>query len=75
MNIIYIAQWLFGGNSQILHYLYSDALAHRQKVFKPESIFKQTRVNIFLPQMASFLNYVTATLWASFAWRGSNVCF
>ena len=71
MNGIYIANWLFGGNSEIY-----TALAHRQKLFKPESIFKQTRVNIlYRKNMASFLNYVTATLWAPFAWRASNVCF
>ena len=70
MNIIYIVQWLFGGNSEIVHY--SDVFARRQKLFKPESIFKQTRVNIFYREnMTSFLKYVTATLRALFAWRGS----
>ena len=47
MNIIFIAQWLFGGNSEILHC--SDVFAHRMKLCKPENIFKQTRV-IFLLQ-------------------------
>ena len=43
-------------------------------VFKPESTFKQTRVNVFTAKnMTSFLNYVTATLRALFAWRGSNI--
>ena len=48
MNIIYIAQWLFGGNSEILGY--SDFFACRQKLFKSESFYKQTPVNIILPQ-------------------------
>ena len=47
MNIIFIAQWLFRGYSEILHC--SDAFARRQKFCKPESIFKQARVN-FLPR-------------------------
>ena len=29
MNIIFMAHWLFGGNSEILHF--SDVFAHRQK--------------------------------------------
>ena len=45
MNIIFIAHWLFGGNSEILHC--SDAFARRQKLCKPVSIFKQTCVNFF----------------------------
>ena len=45
MNIIFIAKWLFGGNSEILHY--SNVFARRQKLFKPESICKQISVNIF----------------------------
>ena len=64
MNIIFIAKWLFGGNSESIHF--SDVFECLQKLFKPENIFKQTRINF------SFLNYVTATLRALFAWRGSN---
>ena len=45
MNIIFIAQWLFGGNSEILHC--SNVFARRQKLCKPENIFKQTCVNFF----------------------------
>ena len=42
---MYIAQWLFGGNSDILQN--SDVFAHRQKRCKQQSIFKQTRVDFF----------------------------
>ena len=71
MNIICIAQWLFGGNSGILHY--SDVFARRQTSFNQGSIiFKQTLVNIFYREnMTSFLNYVPATLRALFAWLDS----
>ena len=70
IKIISIAQWLSGGNSEILHG--SDVFARRQILCKPESIFKQTRVNFFYREnMTSFLNYVTAMLRALFAWRGS----
>ena len=48
MNIIFIAQWLFSGYSEILHC--SDVFEHRQKLCKPENIFKQTRVNFLLPR-------------------------
>ena len=48
MSIIFIAQRRFGGNSEILHC--SDVFAQYQTLCKPESIFKQTRVNFFLPQ-------------------------
>ena len=69
-NIIFIAQWLSGGNSEILHG--SDFFARRPKLCKPESIFKQTHVNfVYRENITSFLNYVTATLSALFAWRGS----
>ena len=46
MNIIFIAQWLFGGNSKILHC--SDVFARREKLYKPEKNFKQTQ--LFLPR-------------------------
>ena len=45
MNIIFIAQWLSGGNSEILHC--SNICTCPRKLCKPESIFKQTRVNFF----------------------------
>ena len=71
-NIIFIAQWLSGGNSEILRG--SDVFARCQKLCKKENSFKQTRVNFFFREnMTSFLNYVTATLRALFAWRGSNI--
>ena len=71
INIIFIAQWLSGGNSEILHG--SDVFACCQKLCKEENSFQQTRVNFFYREnMTSFLNYVTATLRALFAWRGSN---
>ena len=54
MNITFIAQWLSGGNSEILHG--SDVFARRHKLYKPESIFKQTRVNFF-----------TAKIWRQFS--------
>ena len=60
MNLLFIAQWLFGGNSETLHC--SDVLAHCQILWRPQSIFKQTHVNFFYcKNMTSFLNYVTAT--------------
>ena len=46
MNIICIAQWLFVGDSEILHF--SDIFARHQKLCKPESIFKQRHVIFFL---------------------------
>ena len=61
MHIIFIAQWLFGGNSEILHRC--DVFERRQKLCKPDSILKQTRVTVFYREnMTSFLNYATATL-------------
>ena len=70
-NIIFITQWLLGGNSESLNC--SDVFARRQKLFKLENIFAHTRVNFFYREnMTSFLNYVTTTLIALFAWRGSN---
>ena len=46
--------------------------ANRQKLFKPENIFMQTRVHFFYRKnMISFLIYVTATLKALFARLGS----
>ena len=72
MNIIFIAQWLLSGNSEILHC--SDVFEHCQKLRKPENVFKQTRVNFcYCANMRSFLNYITATLTTLFAWRGSHV--
>ena len=51
-----------------------DVFSRRQKLCKPESIFKQTCVNFFYRQnMTSFLNYITATLRALFGWHGSNI--
>ena len=47
MNIIFVAQWLLGGNSEIWNC--SDVYARRQKLCKPESIFRQT-CQLFLPQ-------------------------
>ena len=70
MNIICIAQWPYGANFEILPY--NGALARRHKHFKPERTFKQTRVDfVYRVNMTSYLNYVTATLRALFAWRGS----
>ena len=64
MKIIFIAQWLFGGSSEILHC--SDASACRKKFCKP--VFKQTGVNfLYCENMMSFLNYITATLRALFS--------
>ena len=46
--------------------------ASGQKLFKPENILEQTRVNFFYREnMTSFLNYTTTTLRALFAWHGS----
>ena len=59
MNIIFIEQWPFRGNSEI--WLCSDVFACRQKLCKPDSIFKQTRNNLFYREnMTSFS--ITATL-------------
>ena len=71
MNIICNTQWLFGANFEILDC--STNFTQRQKRFKQENTFKQTCVDFFyLENMTSFLNYVTATIRALFAWRGSN---
>ena len=48
MNIIFIAQWLFSGNSEILHC--SDVFERRQKLHKPENIFKANTCQLFLPR-------------------------
>ena len=72
MNTIFITQWLFCGNSEILHR--SDVFAHRQKLCKLESIYEQTRVNfLYCENMTSILNFVTATLRALFEWLGSCI--
>ena len=74
MNIICIAQWLFVGDSEILHF--SDIFARHQKLCKPESIFKQSYVNFFYYEnMTSFLNYVKTMLRALFAWHSSCINF
>ena len=66
MNIIFIAQWLFCGNSEILHF--SDFL-HAIRNFVGQKAFSSKRVNFFYREnVTSFLNYVTATL---FAWHSS----
>ena len=71
INIKFIAQWLAGGHSEILHR--SDVNARRQKLCKPENNFKQTRVYFFYRKIwRHFSKYVTTTLRALFAWRGSN---
>ena len=73
MNIICNAQWLYGANFEIIHR--SDAFSRCKNLFKHESTFKQARVDFFYREnMTSFLNYVTATLRALFAWRGSCHC-
>ena len=69
MNIICIIQWLFGGNSEILHY--SDVFVRRPKLFK----WGSTCQHFYREKMPSFLDYVTATLRALFAWRGSDVSY
>ena len=73
MNIIYIYRavtvWW-----QFWHFTLFWCFARRQKLFKQESNFKHTRVNIFYREnMTSFLNYVPDKLRALFAWRGSIV--
>ena len=56
----------------ILKFYIIAMFLHAVRNFKPESIFKQTRVNIFYREsMTSFVNYDTATLRALFVWRGS----
>ena len=78
MNITFIAKWLFGSNSEILHSSY--IIAHCQKLCKQESIFKQKHFQanacqIFLPRkydVISQLHHSYAK--ALFAWRGSYVC-
>ena len=54
INIIFIAQWLFGGNSEILHD--SDVVARHPKLWNPENFFKQIRVYLF-----------TAKIWRHFS--------
>ena len=61
INIIFIAQWLPGGNSEILPG--SDV----SELCKPESIFKKTRVN-FLPRKYDVISQLRhSTLRALFA--------
>ena len=48
INIIYNAQWLFGASLEILD-CFAD-FTRRQKLFKQENSFKQTRVEFFLPR-------------------------
>ena len=67
MNIVFIAQWLFVANFEILHC--SDVLARRQKLFRPESISCKQFFFTAKIIMASYFNYVIATLRALFAWR------
>ena len=55
MNILFIAQWLFGGNSEVLHC--PDGLTRRQKLFKQENNFKQTHV-IFLPRKYDVISHL-----------------
>ena len=60
VNIIFIAKWLFGGNSEILYC--SDNFARRQKLWKPENIFQQTRQyfyceNIYMYDVISWLRH------------------
>ena len=47
MNIIFIAQWLFGGNSKILHC--SDVFVRLEKLYKPEKNSSKN-MSIFLPR-------------------------
>ena len=69
---IYIEQRLFVANFEILHC--SNVFARRHNIFKPESIFKQTRQFFYRENTTSFINYVTATLRALIAWRGHMIC-
>ena len=48
INTICIAQWLSGGNSEILHGY--DVFARRQILCKPESIFQANTCQLFLPR-------------------------
>ena len=71
MNIIYIAQWLLGSNSEILHY--SDVFERREKLFNHNEFQTNTFQHFYRENMTSFLNYITATLRALFEWRGSKL--
>ena len=64
MNIIHvwIAQWLFGDNFEILHC--SDAFSTSKWTIK---LF-QASVDFILPRKFSFPNYVTSTLMGLFSW-------
>ena len=75
INIIFIAQWLSGVNSEILHR--SNVFAHCQKLclqtvrnFVNKKTFSSKHVSTLF---TAFLNYVTATLRALFVWRGSHI--
>ena len=70
MNNIFIAQWLFVGNSEILH---CSHVLHVTRNFVNQKTFSSKHVSTFLPQKYDgILNHVTATLRAFFAWRGLN---
>ena len=72
INIIFIAQWLFGGNSEILQC--SDVFAGIQKLCIQKAISsKHVSPFFYCKNMTSFLNYVSTTLRALFAWQGSIV--
>ena len=67
MNITFIAQWLFVGNSENLHY--SDVL-HAVRNFVNQALFSSKHVSTFYREnMMLFLNNVTATLRAFFGWH------
>ena len=64
MNIICNAQWLFSANLEIWDF--TADFTRRQKPFKQESTFKQTRV-YFLLRKYDVISQL-ATLRALFAW-------
>ena len=56
IDIIYIAQWLFGGNSEILHQ--SDVFLHAIRNFLIQKALSSKRVSTFLPRKYDVISQV-----------------
>ena len=69
MNIICNAQWLFSANLEIWDF--SAYFTRRQKLFKQESTFKQTRVYFLMRKYDVISQLRHSYAKGPFAWRGS----
>ena len=69
MNIIHIAQWLFGGNFEILNF--SDIFFTRSETFLKQKAFSSKRVSTFLPRKYDAISQLRHSYAKGlFAWRG-----